>query len=380
MTSKLYVIFLLSFILVFNAFSQERAITTAAPFLLIVPDARAGGMGDVGVSTSADIYSQHHNPAKYAFSEAQFNVGVNYTPWMRELVNDVFLGGFTFANRINERSAWAASLKYFTFGEIQLTDSDGGLLNIEKPNELAIDGTYAMKLSETYSMGVTLRYIRSDFRLKASDSELKTVNTVAVDISGYYQSNEDYYGDFSGRWRGGFNISNIGPKVRYTNGGNENFIPTNLKLGGGFDFIIDEFNTISTNLEFNKLLIPTPPIRDPQTGEILKGKEDNVAWVKGIFQSFNDAPDGFSEELKEFTWGLGAEYLYDKSFALRAGYFNENELKGARKYFTLGAGFKFKSSSIDISYLFNSSNINNPLENTLRFSLAFNFGDLYEGY
>lgn len=380
MTFKINVAFILCFVIGFNAFSQNRAITTAAPFLLIVPDARSGGMGDVGVSTAADVFSQHHNPAKYAFSEAQFNVGINYTPWMRELVNDVFLGGFTFANRLNERSAWAASLKYFTFGEIQLTDSDGGLLNIEKPNELAIDGTYAMKLSDTYSMGVTLRYIRSDFRLKASDSELKTVNTVAVDISGYYQSNEDYFGDFSGKWRGGFNISNIGPKVSYTDGGTENFIPTNLKIGGGFDFIIDEYNTISTNLEFNKLLIPTPPIRDPQTREVIKGKEDDIAWVKGIFQSFNDAPDGFSEELKEVTWGLGAEYIYDKSFALRAGYFNENELKGARKYFTLGAGFKFKSSSIDISYLFNSSNINNPLENTLRFSLAFNFGDLYEAF
>jgi hypothetical protein len=380
MIGKGYLAFLLSFIMGFSAFSQERVITTAAPFLLIVPDARAGGMGDVGVSTSPDVYSQFHNPAKYAFSEAQFNVGVNYTPWMRELVNDVFLGGFTFANRLNERSAWAASLKYFTLGEIQLTDNSGNEIGKEKPNELAIDGTYAMKLSDTYSMGVTLRYIRSDFALKVENSELKTVNSIAVDISGYFQSNEDYYGDFSGKWRGGFNISNIGPKVRYTNGGNENFIPTNLKIGGGFDFIIDEYNTISTNLEFNKLLVPTPPVRDPQTGEVLEGKEDNVAWVKGMFQSFNDAPDGFSEELKEFTWGLGAEYLYDKSFALRAGYFNENDLKGARKYFTLGAGFKFKSSSIDISYLFNSSNINNPLENTLRFSLAFNFGDLYEGY
>ncbi len=380
MSSKVYLAFLLSLIIGVNVFAQQRAITTAAPFLLIIPDARAGGMGDVGVSTSPDVYSQHHNPAKYAFSEAQFNLGVNYTPWMRELINDVFLGGFSFANRLNEKSAWAASLKYFTFGDIQLTDNDGGLLNIEKPNELAIDGTYAMKLSETYSMGVTLRYIRSDFALKVENSELNTVNTVAVDISGYYQSNEDYYGDFSGRWRGGFNISNIGPKVRYTDGGNENFIPTNLKLGGGFDFILDEYNTISTNLEFNKLLIPTPPIRDTQTREIIKGKDDNVAWVKGIFQSFNDAPDGFSEELNEFTWGIGAEYLYDKSFALRAGYFNENEFKGARKYFTLGAGFKFKSSSIDLSYLFNSSKINNPLENTLRFSLAFNFGDLYESY
>lgn len=380
MSRNLYVAFFLTFLTGFNLLAQERAITTAAPFLLIIPDARAGGMGDIGVSTSADAFSQHHNPAKFAFSEAQFNLGVNYTPWMRELVNDVFLGGFTFANRINERSAWATSLKYFTLGEIQLTDGGGYDIGIEKPNELAIDGTYAMKLSETYSMGVTLRYIRSDFALKVENSELKTVNSIGVDVSGYYQSNEDYYGDFSGKWRGGFNISNIGPKVRYTDGGNENFIPTNLKIGGGFDFIIDEYNTISTNLELNKLLIPTPPIRDPLTGEVVEGKEDNVSWVKGIFQSFGDAPDGFSEELKEFTWALGAEYLYDKSFALRAGYFNEDDLKGARKYFTLGAGFKFKSSSIDISYLFNSSDINNPLENTLRFSLAFNFGDLYEGY
>lgn len=379
MSSKIVLGIILSVIIGSNSFAQERAITTAAPFLLIVPDARAGGMADVGVSTSPDVYSQHHNPAKYAFSEAQFTVGVNYTPWMRELVNDVFLGGFTFANRFSDRSAWSASLKYFTLGEIQLTDNSGNEIGKEKPNEIALDGTYAMKLSDTYSMGVTLRYIRSDFALKVENSELNTVNTIAVDISGYYQSNEDFYGNFSGRWKGGFNISNIGPKVRYTDGGNENFIPTNLKIGGGFDFIIDEYNTISTNLEFNKLLVPTPPVRDA-SGNVLEGKEDNVAWVKGIFQSFNDAPDGFSEELKEFTWGLGAEYVYDRSFALRAGYFNENELKGGRKYFTLGAGFKFKSSSIDISYLFNSSDINNPLENTLRFSLAFNFGDLYEGY
>lgn len=379
MHSKNFLGLILSIVISANLFAQERAITTAAPFLLIVPDARAGGMGDVGVASSPDVFSQHHNPAKYAFSEAQFNIGVNYTPWMRELVNDVFLGGFTFANRLNERSAWAASLKYFTLGEIQLTDGSGNEIGKEKPNELALDGTYAMKLSETYSMGVTLRYIRSDFALKVENSELKTVNSIAVDISGYYQSEEDYYGDISGKWRGGFNISNIGPKVRYTDGGAENFIPTNLKLGGGFDFILDDYNTIATNIEFNKLLVPTPPVRD-DLGTVVEGKEDNVGWVKGIFQSFNDAPDGFSEEIKEFTWGLGAEYVYDRSFALRAGYFNENELKGARKYFTLGAGFKFKSSSIDISYLFNSSDINNPLENTLRFSLAFNFGDLYDGY
>ncbi|MDP2088858.1 MAG: type IX secretion system outer membrane channel protein PorV [Flavobacteriaceae bacterium] len=361
-------------------FAQQRAITTSVPFLLIVPDARAGSMGDVGVSTSPDVYSQHHNPAKYAFIDSQYSLGINYTPWMRELVNDVFLGGVTFANRFNDRSAWSASIKYFNFGVIQLTDINGEDLGLEKPNQLSIDGTYAMKLSNTYSMGVTLRYIRSDIALKVDNSELKTVNTFSVDVSGYYQSEEDYYGNISGRWRGGYNISNIGPKIRSSDGGKESFIPTNLKLGGGFDFILDDYNTISANIEFNKLLVPTPPIRDELTGEVLEGKEDNVGWVKGMFQSFNDAPDGFSEELKEFTWGIGAEYVYDKSFALRAGYFNEDDLKGARKYFTLGAGFKFKSTSIDLSYLFNSSDIKNPLENTLRFSLAFNFGDLFENY
>ncbi len=365
-----------------KAQDEPNPITTAAPFLLIVPDARAGGMGDVGVATSADANSQHHNPAQYAFLNSQFSVGVNYTPWMRALVSDVFLGGFTVANRLDDRSAWAASLKYFTLGEIELreTGDPNETVIIEKPSELSFDGTYALKLNESFSMGVTLRYIRSDFAIKVANSELKTVNTFGVDISGYYQSEEDNYGDFNGKWRGGFNLSNIGPKVTYSDGGRENFIPTNLKLGGGFDFILDDYNTISTTLEFTKLLVPTPPLRDPLTGEIIEGQDDNISFFKGIFQSFGDAPGGGSEELKEFTWALGVEYMYDNAFAIRAGYFNENEFKGGRKYFTLGTGFKFKSSKIDISYLFNSSDVNNPLENTLRFSLAFDFGELYEDY
>ncbi|AOW20311.1 type IX secretion system outer membrane channel protein PorV [Urechidicola croceus] len=363
-----------------RAQDEPNPITTAAPFLLITPDARAGGMGDVGVATSSDANSQHHNPAKYAFLNSQYALAVNYTPWMRELVNDVFLGGVSFGNRINDRSAWAASFKYFTLGEIQLTDNSGNEIGKEKPNELSVDGTYALKLNETFSLGVTMRYIRSDFALKVDNSQLNTVNTFAVDISGYYQSEENNYGDFNGKWRGGFNISNIGPKVSYTDGGRENFIPTNLKLGGGFDFILDDYNTISTTLEFTKLLVPTPPLRDPETGEIIEGKDDDVEFFAGMFQSFGDAPGGFSEEMKEFTWALGVEYMYDNSFALRTGYFNENDLKGARKYFTLGAGFKFKSSRLDISYLFNSSDINNPLENTLRFSLGFDLGELYEYY
>lgn len=363
-----------------KAQDEPNPITTAAPFLLIVPDARAGGMGDVGVATSADANSQHHNPAQYAFLNSQFTLGVNYTPWMRELVNDVFLGGVTFGNRINERSAWAASMKYFTLGEIQLTDGGGNPIGVEKPNEFAIDGTYALKLSDTYSMGVTMRYIRSDFALKVDNSTLNTVNTFSVDISGYYQTEEQNYGDFNGRWRGGFNISNIGPKVTYSDGGKENFIPTNFKIGGGFDFILDDYNSINATIEVTKLLVPTPPLRDPNTGEIIEGKDDEVGFVKGMFQSWNDAPDGFSEEMAEFTWALGAEYVYNNAFALRTGYFHESDLKGARQYFTIGAGFKFKSTKLDISYLFNASDVNNPLENTLRFSLAFDFGDLYEDY
>jgi hypothetical protein len=360
-----------------KAQDEPNPITTAAPFLLIVPDARAGGMGDVGVATTPDAYSQHHNPSQYAFLNSQFSLGVNYTPWMRELVNDVFLGGVSFGNKINDRSAWAASMKYFTLGEIQLTDGAGNEIGKEKPNELSLDGTYALKLNETFALGVTMRYIRSDFALKVDNSQLKTVNIFAVDISGYFQSEENNYGDFNGRFRGGFNISNLGPKVSYTEGGRENFIPTNLKLGGGFDFILDDFNTISTTLEFTKLLVPTPPLRDPVTGEITEGKDDNVEFFKGLLQSFGDAPGGGSEELKEFTWALGVEYMYNNAFALRTGYFNESEFKGGRKYFTLGAGFKFKSTNLDISYLFNSSDVNNPLENTLRFSLAFDFGNLY---
>jgi opacity protein-like surface antigen len=362
-----------------NAQETQNPITTAAPFLLIAPDARAGGMGDIGVATSPDANSQHWNASKFAFMRSQFSVGVIYTPWLRELTNDVFLGGFSFANKIDDRSAWAASLKYFNLGEIQLTDINGLPEGTEKLNEFSVDGSYSMKLSESYSMGVTLRYIRSDLGIESANSTIEAVNTFAVDISGYFQSEEQNYGNFNGVWRGGFNISNIGPKVSYSDDGQDNFIPTNLKIGGGFDFILDDYNKIGVNLEFNKLLVPTPSVSLNDDGEPPFVQED-VSFFSGIFKSFGDAPDGFSEELKEFTWALGAEYMYDNSFAIRAGYFNESDFKGARKYFTIGSGFNFKSTRLDISYLFNASDINNPLENTLRFSLSFDFGDLFEVY
>jgi len=359
----------------FHAQETQNAITTAAPFLLIAPDARAGGMGDIGVATSPDANSQHWNASKFAFMPSQFTVGIVYTPWLRELTNDVFLGGFSFANRIDDRSAWATSLKYFNLGEIQLTDINGAPEGTEKLNEFSVDGSYSIKLSETYAMGVTMRYIRSDLGIESTNSTINPVSTFAVDISGYFQSDENNYGNFNGIWRGGFNISNIGPKVSYTDDGNENYIPTNLKIGGGFDFILDNYNKVSVNLEFNKLMVPTPSVSDD--GEPPYTQED-TSFISGMFSSFGDAPGGFSEELKEFTWALGAEYMYDNSFAVRAGYFNESDFKGARKFFTIGSGFNFKSSKIDISYLFNATDINNPLENTLRFSLAFDFGELFE--
>jgi len=364
-----------------KAQSDPNPISTAAPFLLIAPDARSGGMADIGVATSADANAQHWNPAKYAFSESQYTLAVNYTPWLRNLTSDVFLGSVTYSNRLDEKSAWAASLTYFSLGSIELrqTGDPNEQVIIEKPNELALDGSYALRLSESFSMAVGLRYIRSDFALRVANSDINTVNTFSVDIAGFFQSAEENYGTFNGRWRGGFNISNIGPRVSFTDTGQKNFIPTNLRIGGGFDFILDEYNTITANIELNKLLVPTPPLRD-SNGDIIDGKDDDVGFFKGIFQSFGDAPGGFSEELKEFTWALGAEYMYDQSFALRAGYFNESDLKGGRQFFTLGAGFKFRSSRIDMSYLFNASDINNPLENTLRFSITFDMGDFFEEF
>ncbi|PCH53016.1 MAG: hypothetical protein COC22_03255 [Flavobacteriaceae bacterium] len=372
----LVLVFLVAFSKI-NAQQTQNTITTAAPFLLIAPDARAGGMGDIGVATSPDANSQHWNASKFAFMSSQYTLGIVYTPWLRELTNDVFLGGFSFANKIDDRSAWATSLNYFSLGKIDLTDINGLGLGTENLNEFSLDASYSLKLNKTYAMGVTMRYIRSDLGIKSGNTTLKPVSTFAVDISGYFQSNEKNYGNFNGIWRGGYNISNIGPKVSYTDGGQDNYIPTNLKIGGGFDFILDNYNKVSVNLEFNKLLVPTPSISLNDDGKAPYIQKDD-SFVRGIFSSFGDAPGGFSEELKEVTWALGAEYMYDNSFAIRVGYFNESDLKGARKYFTIGSGFNFKSSKIDISYLFNASDINNPLENTLRFSLSFDFGQLFE--
>lgn len=364
---------------IFSSYAQDKVnpITTAAPFLLIAPDARAGGLADMGGATSTDVSSLHYNAAKYAFSESQWQIGLNYTPWLRNLTNDVSLTSLFVSNKINERSAWATSLTYFSLGSIELTDDSGISLGSENPNEFAIDGAYSLKLSEVISMAVGLRFIHSNLAVRVDNSEIQAVNTFAVDVSMFYQSEELNYGDFNGRWRAGVNLSNMGPKVELVLGGNESFIPTNLKMAGGFDFILDNANTITANLELNKLLVPTPPIRDNATGEIISGKDDNVNFLQGMFQSWYDAPRGFEEEMEEFIWAASAEYLYNEVFSVRAGYFHESANKGNRQFFTLGTGFKFRSTTLDVSYLINASDVNNPLESTLRFSLTINLGDSY---
>jgi len=359
--------------------TSPNPISTVAPLLMINSDARSAGMGDVGVATTSDASSIYHNSAKMAFSTSQYTFGVNYTPWLQNLVDGLFIGGGSMINRIDERSAWGVNLRYFSLGTIELYDDIGTAQGIENPSELTIATSYALKLSDYFSMGVALRYIRSDLSVQSLNEDLVPINGFGVDVSGFYQSPEKNYGSFNGRIRAGFNISNLGPKVSYTTSGEDNFIPTRLRLGGGFDFILDNYNTVAVTLETSKLLVPTPPRRD-SSGEITSGKEDNIGWVEGIFQSFSDAPDGFGEEMQEFRLGLGAEYLYDNSFALRTGYFYENEFKGNRQYFTIGAGLKAKSFNIDLSYLVNTAQAYNPLESTLRFSLSFDLGDIYENF
>ncbi len=356
---------------------QERVITTAVPFLTISGDARASGMGDMGVATSVDAFSQQWNPAKYAFAERKTMIGASYTPFLENVVSDIGLLSATVANKITERSAFAFGVRYFSLGEIELRQSINEEGTIVKPNEFAIDGSYSLKLSETFSMAVGGRFISSNLRLQDGTQDSQAANAFAVDVAGFFQSREVAYNNFDGRWRLGFNISNLGGSLQYDEGGQENFLPTNLRFGAGFDFILDADNVVGIYSEFNKLLVPTPRDFDGD-GDIDAEDNDtyqNIGFFSGAIESFGDAPDGFSEELKEITWSLGAEYKYQEAFMLRAGYFNESPEKGSRQFATIGAGFKFKSAQIDLSYLFSTAQVRNPLENTLRFSLTFNLGE-----
>ncbi|GGW68719.1 hypothetical protein DFQ11_105140 [Winogradskyella epiphytica] len=383
--------------------NDSRVITTGLPFMLIAPDARSASLGDMGVATSVDGFSQQYNPAKYAFSEAKQGVSLSYTPYLTRLVNDISLSYVTYFNRINEYSAFSVGLKYFSLGEIVLTQDANDPGVAVKPNEYAIDAAYSLRLSDQFAMAVAMRYMRSALRIDTVDPNASPGSTFGADITGYYQSEEEAYNDFNGRWRAGFAIQNLGPRFKYDDGGREVFQPTNLRLGGGFDFIFDEYSKLAVSAEVTKYLVPTPPIlgdeyefvdnnnngqydeeeddligypNNPVNRDIIvSGQDTDVSFLSGVFQSFGDAPGGFKEELKEFTWALGAEYTYQDNFAFRAGYFNESDDKGARKFFALGAGFKYTTINVDLSYLFSASKIQSPLENTLRFSLTFNFGD-----
>lgn len=378
-----------------KAQTGDRVITTGVPFLSIAADARSAGMADQGVATSADVYSQQWNPAKYAFALKEHGLSFSYTPYLTNIANDISLGQVTYYNRINERSAFAGSLRYFGLGDIDLrqTGDPNEQAVVRSPNELAVDLSYALKLDEQFSMAIAGRFISSNLRIPESMSggDASAANTFAFDIAAFYQSEEIAFDDFNGRFRAGLNLQNLGPKISYDNDPelSSNFLPSTMRLGGGFDFIFDEYNKVGVNVELAKLMVPTPQALSDKNGDgviddtdqtLINQEYNDTNWVSGIFKSFGDAPDGLKEELKEFTYSVGAEYTYQDSFAFRLGYFNEDKSKGARKFFSLGAGFKYSVVKIDVSYLFSASQVRNPLENTLRFSLSFNFGDDYDEY
>ena len=358
--------------------SQERrVITTAVPFLMIASDARAAGIGEQGVATSMDNFSQHWNPSKYVFSESSSGVAFSYTPYLSKLVNDIFLANISYYKKVDDRSSWSASLKYFSLGDIDILQNPLDIPIIENPNEFTLDAAYSLKLSENFALSVAGRFLLSDVKLQTFDSETEAASSFAVDISGYFESDTKSYRNFDGVLRAGFNISNIGPKMKYSklNNGTESFIPTNLRLGSGFEFIFDSNNSLAVTLEINKLLVPSPSVEVfNSSGNIVAYRQPDIGFLQGIFKSFGDAPDGIAEEFKELTYSLGFEYSFNQSFFLRSGYFSEHELKGSRKFITIGTGFNTsRNLNIDLSYLISTSDVISPLENTIRLSLGFNF-------
>ena len=364
-----------------NLLGQLNTITTAVPFLIISPDARAGGMGDAGVASSADVNSIHWNPSKLAFVENKLGVAISYTPWLRKLVPDINLAYVSFYNKLKGEQTIGASLRYFSLGDITFTDAVGTEIGQFNPSEFAIDIAYARMLSENISGGIALRYINSNLTggFQVENNATKAGQSVAADISATYRK-EMEVGKKDAIFGFGLNISNIGSKISYTETGRKDFIPINLRLGPSLKIKLNEYNDITFLVDFNKLLVPTPPIYNPDSiinGEqqILFGKNPDVSVASGIFNSFSDAPDGFGEELNEINIAGGLEYWYDNQFAFRAGYFYEHETKGNRKYFTLGAGLKYNVFGIDFAYLIPTDQ-RNPLENTLRFSLIFDFNSL----
>ena len=342
-----------------------RPVLTGAPFLRISPDARSGGLGDQGVATSADAFSQFWNASKYPFSRNTSSVAVNYTPYMSKLTNDVFLlyGAFNTALGEEGRSSLGVSLYYFNMGQVQLTELRAGLPydngNIT-PNEFSLDVSYALKLSDSYSMAVTGRFIRSDFGSFASESTLKPANSFAVDVSGFLQTpKHQSFGDYEGRVRAGWAIQNLGPRLDYT--GDEesrSYLPTSMRVGAGYDLFLDEANKVGFTAEVSKLLVPGPD----ESGIV-----PNVGVISGIGKSFKNE--------KSLMFSGSLEYSYDNAFAIRTGYFHESPQQGGRQFATVGLGLNYQSFGLDLSYLINTSKVNSALDNTLRFGLTWNIGE-----
>ncbi len=368
---------------------QINTITTAVPFLLIAPDARAGGMGDYGVATSPDAASVHWNPAKLAFADKQIGVSISYTPWLRALVNDINLGHVAIYGKLPKDQAFAFSMLYFSLGSIDFTNENAEKYDEFSPKEYAFDVSYSRKLGEKLSGGISFRYIYSNLTghtALAGGITTKPGQTVAADLSAFYRTDLELGGKKS-QLGLGLDISNIGGKISYSSTASKDFIPMNFRIGTNLKMDLDQYNSISFGVDFNKLLVPTPPVYatdssgnyvyDTDGNRVVQYGEDptNISVPSAIFSSWGDAPAGFSEELNEFTYSVGAEYWYDKQFAIRAGYFNEAQTKGNRKFFTLGAGLRYNVFGLDFAYLIPTTQ-RNPLENTLRFTLTFNIDGL----
>lgn len=374
--------------------NEFNPVQTGTNSLSIAPDARAAAMGDLGVATDADANSQYWNPSKYAFAYSKAAVALSYTPWLRKLVNDIFLANVAGYWKLgsNDNQAISASLRYFSLGEVNTTDQSGAALQSLNPYEMAVDLGYSRKLSEKFSMGVVFRYIYSD--LGFSDSyageQSSGASAFSADISGYYTT-YPVIGRNECQWSWGWNISNVGTKISYNNGEDPAFLPTNLRIGTAFTFPLADYHNLTLSLDLNKLLVPTRPrqidydinadneYQIEEQEAYLNAVEDweNMSSISGIFKSFSDAPGGFKEELREITYSFGAEYSYNQQFFLRAGYFYENEFKGNRQYFGLGAGFSLNVLRLDASYMLATAQTS-PLDQTLRFTLTFDMDGLKE--
>ncbi|OCX52307.1 hypothetical protein BEL04_12590 [Mucilaginibacter sp. PPCGB 2223] len=351
--------------------SSSQPINTALPFLNISPDARSGAMGDAGVALSPDANSQYWNASKLAFLEKETNFSLSYSPWLRNLVSDVSLANLNFSQKLDDRNTIGASLRYFNLGTLSLYDDNQNSLGTSKPTEFAFDVSLARKFSPNLSLGLALRYIHSNLSqgIATGAQQYNAVNAIAADVSMFSTHDvREFGGDAVFAY--GVNISNIGPKVSYVTNGQQYFLPANLKIGAANTWIFNDDTKLTLALDLNKLLVPTPPLRDAN-GKIVSGTDDNRSVVSGIFGSFSDAPGGMSEEMQEITYSTGAELWFHNQFALRGGYFYENPNKGNRQFFTLGAGFRYNNIAIDFSYLFSQTQYN-ALSNTLRFSLGYN--------